>query len=64
MMRPNPSAAATPRKSHASRTPCGNRKCCPHGARDACVLQAAVASNGRFKRIIVQLLQNATPGCG
>eukprot|EP00974_Lingulodinium_polyedra_P097709 9471452-Lingulodinium_polyedra.AAC.1 len=61
MMRSNrPSAAATPRISHASHTPCEHQKRRSHGAREGWDLRAAVAADGRLDRIIVQRLRHAT----
>eukprot|EP00974_Lingulodinium_polyedra_P103315 10003748-Lingulodinium_polyedra.AAC.1 len=47
-----PSAASTPRKSHASHTPREHQNCCSHGVRATCDSQAAVAAHRRFDRII------------
>eukprot|EP00974_Lingulodinium_polyedra_P012399 1196821-Lingulodinium_polyedra.AAC.1 len=61
MMRSNrPSAAARARKSHTSRTPCEHQCWCSRGTREACGSRTAAAADGRFDRIIVQRVQNAT----
>eukprot|EP00974_Lingulodinium_polyedra_P116531 11159504-Lingulodinium_polyedra.AAC.1 len=58
-MRSNrPSAAATPHKSHASRTPCERQTIVSHGLREACDLRVAAAADGRFDRIIAHGAKN------
>eukprot|EP00974_Lingulodinium_polyedra_P099202 9611751-Lingulodinium_polyedra.AAC.1 len=60
MMRSNrPSAAATARKSHASRTPCEHQFRRAHGMCETCDFRTAAAADGCFDCIIASRFANA-----